>query len=558
MKLNRIVITFLMGIILVSCALGNIGSSQATQTPVILATPTATPVSPAPETQVRLWVDDSVPAQMKTDLHLPGDVRLADSEAASDLKLGATQASDAPIYWFYAVVAPFSTIPDNVTLDEIQQTFQGKGNTTFNGKPLMVSSSTEAALTTLWGAPSSQGVTVVDDDQLVTEAWANQPSWAIVPFEDLVPRWKVLHVNGLDLFDRHTDLSQYPLVVHFGLSGDSQVVAAFNKMTVGASALPATNFDPNKMTILLMTGTTALTRWTAIKMAQNGVLYPGEDIKATLQNADFTHTSDEVSFFDKCPTPDPAAVIMLFCSDPSYIQLFQDVHINIIEFSGNHMADYGMQPFVDTMATFKKLGIPYYASGGNADEARQPIMFEHDGNKIAMLGCNDAGPDYVWATDTTPGAAKCDFDWMKGEVESLKQQGYIVIVTLQAVETDANVPPPTVRLDFLKAALGGPDIIQGSQAHRPQGFEFAGNTFIHYGIGNLFFDQMDNPVDGQVVTGQRNEFYDRHVFYDGKYISTELLTGMLYDYSQPHLMTPDERTAFLQEIFGVSFSYFQQ
>jgi poly-gamma-glutamate synthesis protein (capsule biosynthesis protein) len=495
---------------------------------------------------------------MKTELHLPGNAQIADSEATADLKLGATLASDAPTNWFYAVVAPFPTIPDNVTLDEIQQTWRGGGNTTFNGKPLLMSADTEAALTVLWGAPSSQGVSVVDEDQLVADAWANQPAWAIVPFEDLAPRWKVLHVNGLDLFDRHTDLSQYPLVVHFGLSGDSQVVTAFDKAAAGGTSdLPATNFDPNKMTILLMTGTTALARWTAIKMDQNGVLYPDEDIKATLQNADFTHTSDEVSFFDKCPVPDPNAIIMLFCSDPSYIKLFQDAHINIIEFSGNHMADYGMQPFVDTMATFKQLGIPYYASGSNADEARQPITFEHNGNKIAMLGCNDAGPDYVWATDTTPGAAKCDFDWIKGEVENLKQQGYIVIVTLQAVETDANVPPPTVRADFLKAALGGPDIIQGSQAHRPQGFEFVGNTLIHYGTGNLFFDQMDNPVNGQVIVGQRNEFYDRHIFYDGKYISTELLTGMLYDYSQPHLMTPDERTAFLQEIFGVSFSYFQ-
>ncbi|HTX78044.1 MAG TPA: CapA family protein [Longilinea sp.] len=525
----------------------------ATQTPVIAVTPTATPVS-----QINLWLNDSVPAQMKTDLQLPAEVKLVDSESSSDLKLAATHASDAPVTWFYAVVAPFPTIPDNVTLEEIRQTWQGGGNTTFDGKPLMMSASTEAALTALWGAPSAQGVTVVDENQLVTDAWASQPAWAIVPFEDLVPRWKVLHVDGLDLFDRHTDLSLYPLVVHFGWSGDSPVVAAFDKMTAGTSALPVTNFDPDKMTILLMTGTTALTRWTAIKMNENGVLYPDEYIKDTLQNADFTHTSDEVSFFDKCPTPDPTAVILLFCSNPSYIQLFQDAHINIIEFSGNHMADYGMQPFVDTMATFKQLGIPYYAAGDNADEARQPLTFEHNGNKIAILGCNDAGPDYVLATDTTPGAAKCDFDWMKGEVESLKQQGYIVIVTLQAVESDADVPPPTVRADFLKAALGEPDIIQGSQAHRPQGFEFVGNTLVHYGIGNLFFDDMDNPINGIPVIGHRNEFYDRHVFYDGKYISTELLTGKLYDYSQPHLMTADERTAFLQEIFGVSFSYFQQ
>ena len=47
----------------------------------------------------------------------------------------------------------------------------------------------------------------------------------------------------------------------------------------------------------------------------------------------------------------------------------------------------------------------------------------------------------------------------------------------------------------------------------------------------------------------RDEFLDRHVFYDGKYISTELLTARLEDYSRPRPMTPDERTEFLTTYF---------
>ena len=70
---------------------------------------------------------------------------------------------------------------------------------------------------------------------------------------------------------------------------------------------------------------------------------------------------------------------------------------------------------------------------------------------------------------------------------------------------------------------------------------------IDYGLGNLFFDQMDNPV-----IGTRREFIDRHILYNGKYVSTELITTMLEDYSQPRLMSKEERASFLQEYFNYS------
>ena len=72
-------------------------------------------------------------------------------------------------------------------------------------------------------------------------------------------------------------------------------------------------------------------------------------------------------------------------------------------------------------------------------------------------------------------------------------------------------------------------------------------SLIHYGLGNLFFDQMDYPV-----VGTRREFLDRHVFYKGKHISTELMTAMLENYARPRPMTIDERQTFLQDIFTAS------
>ena len=100
------------------------------------------------------------------------------------------------------------------------------------------------------------------------------------------------------------------------------------------------------------------------------------------------------------------------------------------------------------------------------------------------------------------------------------------------------------RFGFRRMADAGALIVSGSQAHTPQAMEFYNGSFIHYGLGNLFFDQM--------VDFARPEFIDRHVFYDGRYISTELLTAILEDYAKPRPMTPEERAKLLTDIFAAS------
>ena len=107
------------------------------------------------------------------------------------------------------------------------------------------------------------------------------------------------------------------------------------------------------------------------------------------------------------------------------------------------------------------------------------------------------------------------------------------------------MPSPSVREDFIAMENAGAIIVSGSQAHSPQGFEFVNNSFIHYGLGNLFFDQMAS-------INTRREFIDRHVFYNGKYINTQVITSFLEDYARPRLMSMDERREFLEEIFKFS------
>jgi poly-gamma-glutamate synthesis protein (capsule biosynthesis protein) len=162
-------------------------------------------------------------------------------------------------------------------------------------------------------------------------------------------------------------------------------------------------------------------------------------------------------------------------------------------------------------------------------------------NRLAFMGCSQAGPEAVFATELSPGSNPCDDEWLEDTISSSIMDDMIPIVTFQHLEVEDYVPHSSQRVDFNQASLLGAVIVSGSQSHFAQTMTFLGEHFIHYGLGNLFFDQMygENP----------KAFIDRHFFYNGRYISTELITLMLEDASKPRLMTLGERQEFLHTIF---------
>jgi poly-gamma-glutamate synthesis protein (capsule biosynthesis protein) len=484
-----------------------------------------------------LWISPAVPDHLR-QFAIGSGLPLAGLSDSATIRLDVSQFSDSQsATWIYALVVPFPTTTDGVLLTDIQNTWDGAATGPFAGRPLWMDESTLAAFSALWGVPVSGSVRMVAADQLIDSAWAERPAWAIVPFEELEPRWKVLSVDGQSPVHNDFNSASYPLKINFNLQP-----AAF-------PLLPA-NRDPNKLTVLAMTGTTALVRGTADRMERYGVLYPGEEIRTVLRAADITHISNEISFMAGCPTPDPWTNSLQFCSDPRYIALLEDVGTDVVELTGNHLVDYGPEPFLTTLDMYDQLGWLYFGGGRNLQDSLRPALVEDHGNKLAFIGCNYAGPPNDWATDTGPGSAPCDFDQLSVEIGSLRLAGYLPVMTFQYYEYYQPNPTEHEQGDFLEMASAGAVIVSGSQAHEPAAMAFSGGSFIHYGLGNLFFDQMAHQVpDGNVSYDTRNVFVDRHVFYDGRHVSTELLTYIIEDYARPRLMTEPERQEFLQKIF---------
>lgn len=500
--------------------------------------PTSTPVpSPTPAVPTT-WLAPYLPDAVR--VALPAGLQTVENAEGVDLRVEVSQ--DQPLAeWVYAVVAPFPTITDGVSQDELQNAWRGQGKGDFAGVPLLVDEQTLGVFTALWGAPSSTSVQVVPSEQMLDYAWSHQPSWAIVPFEELQPRWKVLQVDGQSPLWKEFDPAMYPLTVQFGFTGTPEALARIQLPSPVLS-----NRDAQKMATVILTGVTALVRATAETMRRRGLTYPAKDIGTIMRAADIAHVSNEIPFDPNCPQPDPYQQTLVFCSRPEYIQLLEEIGTDVVELTGDHFADFGSDAMRYTLAMYQERNWPYYGGGANRDEARQATTFDVNGNKIAFIGCNGKGKPYATASETQPGAVICDFDWLSGEIARLRQEGYNVIFTSQHFEYYTYKAQPPLIKDFRAMADAGATIVSGSQAHQPHGMEFYGNTFIHYGLGNLFFDQhfMGLPTS--------QGFLDRYVFYDNQLISVEPIGIYFVDLARPRLMTAEERADLLRTIFNAS------
>lgn len=488
-----------------------------------------------------LWVAEYVPKAIVTYIEgqLGEDFEIArkKSEATLFIDVGS---ENALAEWVYALVAPFPTIPDGVTVEELRQAWQGKlDDGFFAGAPLLMDEVTYKSLRAYWGAAAKpEGVQIVSSEELLELAWDENPSWAIIPFSLVEPRWKVLEVDGLSPIQKNFDPSEYFLTIPFGLSGATipEISAISNRYST-------------KLTDIMLTGVTALVRGTAYTMEHEGILHPGEDIVSLTRQVDFLHVNNEVPFTPDCPFPNINMKGMVFCSDVRYIALLESIGTDIIELTGDHFSDQGAEGTIFTLDLYDQYNLPYYGGGRNLEDGRKALLVEHNNNRIAFLGCNAKNDEYYAPADEdTPGAVPCDFEWLEKEILHLKDAGYLVIMTFQHIEYYSYEAQPKLVQDFGRIAEAGADIISGSQSHQAHGFAFQNKAFIHYGLGNLFFDQF--AYCGNLACDYG--FMDRHVIYNGRHISTELIPIRFIDMSRPRPMYTSKKRWFMEMIFYAS------
>lgn len=525
--------------------------STPTSTEANLATATSEPTSipPTPtatEQPVRVWFDPAIPEEL-----LQGELKGIVAQYGAEMDDSPMRLSFSPgdelSQWIFALVAPFSTVQDSIDAQEFLSFWQTGASDA--ATELVVDLTVFSALSSRFGMPAAN-VKMMAPTELLAYCQANH-AWAVIPFERISPPWKVIQIDGQSPLHKSFDQNTYPLRASISLSTSdafqvdpeiyASVFAEFQNL------LPSINRDSEKLTTVILTGVTALTRATAKEMEIYGVLSPAKSISDVMVEADIAHVSNEVPFATDCPEPQwVQEVDLVFCSDDSYIDLLKEIGTDVVELTGDHFSDWGPEAMLHTLEMYDAEGWSYYGGGKDIEEARAALKMELNGNKIAFIGCNAKAPGYATASETNPGAYHCDMEYMVSTIKELRAEGYMVISTFQHDEIYLWQPEPNMVADFRQLAEAGATIVSGSQAHQPHIYEFWEDSFIHYGLGNLFFDQLGWYDDSDKA------FIDRHVFYDGKYLGVELLTTQFFNWSTPTWMTPEARAELLTRLFQYS------
>jgi len=531
--------------------------STALPQPQVPVTPTVQSENPGdlpstltpelPSLPYSIWIDPYFPAAVHE--FFPFTTEFVVLQDQQDASLTTSVESGIPFgTWTYILVSPFPSLVEDLDSSDLLTFWHTGISSSTSIIELTLSEETKLALTLLWGEPDPGALRVLEADSILSFLWTKPESIAVIPFEQITPSLKVLSLDGQNPLSPAFVPDQYGLTFPLYLSSLSDPLESLPLDNL------ITNFDHTKLTTIALTCVTALVRDTAFIMEEKGLLYPAEDIHSLLEAADITHISNEVPFAEDCPSPDSNQSSLNFCSKDEYIQLLEILGTDIVELSGDHFGDWGPEATLHSLNLYHERNWLTYGGGENLNEGLKPVFIGHNGNLFAFIGCNGKVHDhYATASDTNPGASRCDFEWMLAEISRLQELGYLVIDTMQHEEIDSFYPVAIQQWDFRRLSDAGAVIVSGSQAHHPQAFELTGTSLIHYGLGNLFFDQwyLAQYNSDQHINKDKS-FIDLHHFYDGSYINTQLITLQFIDNARPRLMTSGEREIFLAEVFQAS------
>lgn len=526
--------------------------------PTGTAAPTPTPAPKPDRKHLGVSVANAAPlaalGPLLRELNAAG---LTSEQVLQDADIELTAGAVGAAMWerIFTPVDRMSSVLDSITLAEVKGAWTGSAQTP-NFTNIYVAEEYIPELAAVLGQPGAN-VKPVAADGVEAAVWGDKMGLGIVPFDQLRVKLRAIKLDGASPVDNRFLEADWPLTSRAALTARTpRGEEALAKL--GSVAL--TNREPNKMTVLVMTGVTAIARNSAVAIERAGDYgFLARQVGPELAAADITVISNEIPFQPGC-VPNNTLNNLLLCSKPEYWENLALSGVDAIGLTGNHMNDFGYDNFRWTLNFYKEKGVPYYAGGLNDEEARKPLILEQNGNRLGFVGANSWGPlaywngngeeVSAWAGPDHPGAAKFDLPTMQADIQALRPQVELLFGEVQHTEFNEQgdyqtEPIPQQEIDFRGMIDAGADVVTGVMAHAPQAVETRNGKLILYGLGNLYFDQTWSwPTRTGLVA--------RHTIYDGKLINTELLVTVIEKNFQLRWATPAERIQVLNSVFDVS------
>lgn len=190
-----------------------------------------------------------------------------------------------------------------------------------------------------------------------------------------------------------------------------------------------------------------------------------------------------------------------FHMNPVSLVALKDTGFDIVSFANNHVGDWSMVAFNESLAHMRENNILYTGAGSDYTDATTPRIIEVRGMKIGFLATTDVGPNWLAATPTKPGIVLASDPNLPQIIASAKQQVDILVVSFHWGNEYSPANAHQVALAH-QSIDAGADIVVGHHPHVMERVEEYNGKLIFYSLGNFIFDQYFSPhtMRGMVAT----------------------------------------------------------
>ena len=203
-------------------------------------------------------------------------------------------------------------------------------------------------------------------------------------------------------------------------------------------------------------------------------LFKGNDINFVNLECALTESDGGIEKFGPCLKGTPIAA-----------EVMKEVGINLAGLSNNHIFDFGIKGYQDTVAALTQAGIHYTGFGKNYEDSRKNYIVEKCGEKIAFVCVCER--EYTYALDDRMGSRPYDCYDTIADVRKAKAQCDRVIVIYHGGKENCQYPSPRMRKLTHALVDAGADIIACQHSHCIGCSEKYNDAHIYYGQGNFHF-----------------------------------------------------------------------
>jgi len=201
---------------------------------------------------------------------------------------------------------------------------------------------------------------------------------------------------------------------------------------------------------------------------------------------------------------------------PSTAHAIKRAGFNVVSWAGNHCMDWGREGFFDTIEALKAADLMVVGAGANIVQAREPVIVETKGQRVAFLAYSTILPMSYWAEENRPGCApmrawtyyeqiehdqpgtpcrihtfanRDDLAALQSDIAKAKQQADVVMVSLHWGIHFVPAVIAQYQPEVGRAAIdAGADVILGHHAHILKGVEVYKGKPIIYSLCNFAVD----------------------------------------------------------------------